>query len=375
MLSYFVYGTLCHAPLLRTVLGRTVEMVPARLPGHAVFWVRDKAFPVIVEGGPGAAGFLLEGLDAGDAARLDFYEGGFDYETREVTVETAAGPARARAYFSAGGLEPGAPWSLADWQARWGEVAVATAGDFMAQMGHVAPETLIARYPMMLMRGGARCRARREAGAAAGPLPAHRGEIRERRVRQVYAGYFAVEEYDLRFGRFDGSLSPEVNRAVFVSGDAAVVLPYDPGRDRVLLIEQQRMGPHARGDRQSWIFEAVAGRVDGGETPEETARREAREEAGLEIGELIPAHRYYPSPAAMAEYLYTFVGIAELPDGGPRLGGLAAETEDIRSRIVPFATLMAMVESGQANTAPLLLLALWLDRHREGLRARFGAGA
>ncbi|MCB2157335.1 MAG: NUDIX domain-containing protein, partial [Rhodobacteraceae bacterium] len=46
-------------------------------------------------------------------------------------------------------------------------------------------------------------------------------------------------------------------------------------RDRVLLIEQFRMGPYARGDAEPWLIEAIAGRVDPGETPEDAARREA----------------------------------------------------------------------------------------------------
>jgi nudix-type nucleoside diphosphatase (YffH/AdpP family) len=191
-------------------------------------------------------------------------------------------------------------------------------------------------------------------------------------VRQVYGGYFAVEEFDLRFRHFDGGISGEVRRGVFLSGDAVVVLPYDPGRDRVLLIEQFRMGPHGRGDPQPWLLEAPAGRVDGGETPEETARREAREEAGLEFGALIPAHAYYPSPGAMAEYLYTYVGLADLPDGMVAAGGLASEAEDIRSHLVPFDRLMAMVGTGEVNTAPLILLAYWLAVNRDRLRRAAG---
>ena len=66
-----------------------------------------------------------------------------------------------------------------------------------------------------------------------------------------FAGFFAVEEQGLRFRRFDGALSDPVNREAFVSGDAVTVLPYDPVRDRVLLIEQFRVGPHLRGGCQS----------------------------------------------------------------------------------------------------------------------------
>lgn len=84
---------------------------------------------------------------------------------------------------------------------------------------------------------------------------------------EPYAGFFAVEVQDLRFRRFDGTVSAPVNRAGFVSGDAVTVMPYDPVRDRVLLIEQFRFGPHLRGDVNPWQLEVIAGRIDAGETP------------------------------------------------------------------------------------------------------------
>ena len=86
MADVFFYGTLCHPPLLRAVLGREVRVAPAWLAGHSVFWAEGQHFPMIVEGGEGARGVLAEGLGPDDIARLDHYEGGFDYRTRDLAV-------------------------------------------------------------------------------------------------------------------------------------------------------------------------------------------------------------------------------------------------------------------------------------------------
>jgi ADP-ribose pyrophosphatase len=365
--DFFFYGTLCHAPLLRAVLGRDVLLEPAHLPGHAVFWAETRAFPLLVEGGEGAPGGVLRGLTPEDIRRLDYYEGGFGSETREVRIGGAAVPAQV--YLpQPGRWTPGAPWSLADWEARWGAAVVAAAEEAMRLFAEgVDPDRVQARYPMMLARAGARVRA-----ATIVPTRVRRaaapGDIVPERLRQPYQNFFAVEEFDLSFRRFDGAMSATVNRAVFISADAAVVLPYDPVRDRVMLIEQFRMGPYARGDREPWLLEAIAGRIDGGETPEEAAHREAMEEAGLTLRALLPATHYYPSPSAKSEFLYTYVGIADLPDGITGIGGVPGEAEDIRSHLMPFDTLLELVETGEVTAGPLALLAYWLAPRRAALR-------
>ncbi len=167
-------------------------------------------------------------------------------------------------------------------------------------------------------------------------------------------------------------MSPVVNRAAFVSGDAVTVLPYDPLRDRVLLVEQFRTGPFARGDHTPWQLEAIAGRIDPGETPEDCARREAVEEAGLTLGALLPVAGYYPSPGAKSEFIYSYVALCDLPDGSAGVFGVAEEAEDIRGHLISFDRLMELVASGEASNAPVLLSALWLQRERGRLRSERG---
>ena len=369
METLFFFGTLCHLPLLRVVLGREPEVIAADLADFVVSWAQGQAFPMIEpQVGAVARGVVVRGLDAGDIARLEFYTGSFSVQKRRLIVLTASGPEEATVFFPDSSVwRPGRSWVLADWVAVWGETVVAATGDVMALFGSADVAGIAARRGAMLVRGAARVRA-----GVDGPATVRRavrgGDVKVEARHYPYANFFSVEEYDLRFRRFDGTMSPVINRAAFISGDAVTVLPYDPVRDRVLLIEQFRAGPYARGDSNPWQLEAIAGRIDPGETPEDAARREAVEEAGLTLGALLPVAGYYPTPGAKAEFLYSYVALSDLPDGCAGVFGVEGEAEDIRGHLVSFDHLMDLVASGEASNAPVVLTALWLQRERARLR-------
>lgn len=368
--SLFLYGTLRHLPLLEVVLGRAPAVRRARLPDHRARTIEGESYPAIrAEEGAEAEGLILDGVSAEERARLDFYEGAYHYALAPVTVETEAGPAAALVYFPTEAQPPSTdPWSLADWERDFGAVAVRAAREYMAQFGRVDAETARALYPMMLVRAYSAARASAEPAPAAVRGPFRGDDIEVMAEHRPYTQFFAVGEQDLRFPKFSGGMSAPVRRAAFIGGDAVTVLPYDPERDRVLLIEQFRFGPHMRGDPRPWLLEPVAGRIDPGESPEEAAKREAQEEARLTVTALHHVARYYPSPGIVAEWLVSYVGIADLPDTAAVIAGVEGEHEDIRGHVLSFDTLMELVATGEAANAPLILSAQWLSLNRDRLR-------
>lgn len=374
--AFFFFGTLRHAPLLSAVLGHDRWTgQPAQLPGWRAVHAGGEAFPVLLPD-PDALtdGVLVTDLTATDRDRLDFYEGGYGYAARPVTVVTAAGSRAAMTYLTVSGQPVGAPWSFPTWVRDHGAVVTETAHEFMSYFGERDPDDLVRPYATMQVRAASRLAAR--ATAAPATLRRHGGgdAAQVRALRRPYLGYFMVEEQDLAIPRFDGGLSPVVTRAAFVAGDAATVLPWDPVRDRVLVVEQFRFAPFVRDDPHPFSIEAIAGRIDPGETPEDAARREAQEEAGLTLGPMERVAAYYPSPGALVEHLTSFVACADLPETMPRLGGVADEAEDIRAHVIPFARLMDLVASGEVANGPLILTALWLAAQRDRLRDVWRAG-
>lgn len=240
------------------------------------------------------------------------------------------------------------------------------AGLVMQAFGRLPADVVARRLPSLRVEAASRIRAAEAAGAG---LRQGSGEVAADPPDPAHAGFFAVNVHHLQHRRFDGAMSDRLTREVFVVGDAVTVLPYDPVRDRVLLIEQFRMGPFGRGDPLPWQLEAIAGRIDPGETPEDAARREAVEEAGLVLGHLEKVAEYYPTPGAVAEYLYSYVALCDLPDGVAGVFGAEDEGEDIKGHLLSFDRLVEVMAAGEIGNAPLLLTVLWLQRERGRLRA------
>ncbi|MEO1025316.1 MAG: NUDIX hydrolase [Pseudomonadota bacterium] len=246
------------------------------------------------------------------------------------------------------------------------ELARLVAAEVMVLQATHSAEAVKKSLPQIRMRAATRLRAQ----ALPSPGTLHPQMTTPTEVidtKQPYTDYFAVREDILRFPYFSGSKSSEVKRASFMGGDAVTILPYDPKARSVLLVRQFRHGPLARGDANPWTLEPAAGRIDPGESPEDTARRELQEETGAHVEALHFVARYYPSPGAYSEFLYSFIGIADLSGKDQSVSGLADEAEDIMSHVLSLDDAMRLVETGEVNTGPLILSLQWLAMNAERL--------
>ncbi|WP_170162669.1 NUDIX domain-containing protein [Pacificibacter maritimus] len=231
-------------------------------------------------------------------------------------------------------------------------------------------EQVAKRRHVICVRADTRLRAK--AGRALGQGGVRRSQFSAQDVkvtgRQMpYSKFFGLEDIQFSHPKYTGGYSDTVDRATFVMADAVTVLPYDPKRQRVLVVEQFRAAPYVRGDQKPWILEPIAGRIDPGETPESTAHREAIEEANITFSKLHCVSGYYPSPGAATEYIWSYVGIADLPDDCVGVSGLETEDEDIASQLISVDDFLDLADQGALDTGPLMVTALWLARHKDRL--------
>lgn len=189
-------------------------------------------------------------------------------------------------------------------------------------------------------------------------------EVVEREA--CFRGFYRLDRLHLRHGLFRGGMGRTLTRELFVRHDAVCVLPYDPQRDRVVMIEQFRVGALDKAENP-WLLELVAGLIDKDEQPEEVARREAVEEADLELGALWPVARYFPSPGGSDERVYLYVGQCD-SEGAGGVHGLVEEGEDIRVHVMGLDAALRLVEDGRIDNAASIMALQWLALNRERVR-------
>jgi ADP-ribose pyrophosphatase len=128
-------------------------------------------------------------------------------------------------------------------------------------------------------------------------------------------------------------------REVVTHPGSVVVLPVLPD-GRILLIQQYR---HAT---RQYLWELVAGRMDGGETPRESAARELIEETGYRAKRFRVFLDVFPTPGFLEERMYILLA-EELTAGEAQ----PEEDEKIVSRAYNRKQLEEMIRNGKLRDA------------------------
>jgi len=146
----------------------------------------------------------------------------------------------------------------------------------------------------------------------------------------LHNGFYKIHEITLEHKKHDGSWSTPIKREIFSGAHVATILPYDPLTKKIILIDQFRPGI-LKTNQDPVIKEIVAGIIDKGESPEESAKRECKEEIGCDVNKLTKICSYYPTPAISEQYNHLFLGEVRSFEGN-KITGQINENEDILAR-------------------------------------------
>lgn len=184
----------------------------------------------------------------------------------------------------------------------------------------------------------------------------------------LFRGFFKMVKYTFRHKLFEGGWSKPIEREMFERGHAAALLPYDPIRDEVVIVEQIRVG--ALEHENPWQYEIVAGIIDTDESPEQVARREAVEEAGVEVTHVLPITSYYPSSGGCSEKLDVMVGCVDTTTA-KGVHGLDYEGEDIRVQVMSREQAYQLVQQGVFENGATIIALQWLQLNYLDLQSKW----
>lgn len=178
-------------------------------------------------------------------------------------------------------------------------------------------------------------------------------------VRSIYQGWLNLVMVRLRAP--DGVT---FDRHVIELGRAVVVLPYNPGTRMALVVSMPRAPVTLLGFPD--MLEAIAGKLDS-DDPEECARREAMEEAGVRLGALSHVGCIWPMAASATERLDYFLATYDDADRIAAGGGLVEEQENITVHEIALTELWARYETNRLPDGKLVTVLLALRVRRPDL--------
>ena len=186
-------------------------------------------------------------------------------------------------------------------------------------------------------------------------------DVKIKHKNLVHDGFCHLERYEMQHRLFNGGWTPVYTRELMIKPSVVAALPYDPLCNKVVLIEQFRVGALGK-NSTPWLIEIVAGIMDRAftENYEELIRREMLEEAGLDIEALLPICDYLVTPGCSTEKVKLFCAKVD-SSKAPKFCGLASEHEDIKIHVVTTGEAFAAVRSGQINNAAAIIALQWLE--------------
>jgi len=155
----------------------------------------------------------------------------------------------------------------------------------------------------------------------------------------------------------------EYSRSIIEHPSGAAVLAYDPDRRVAIILRQTRYAPLFLD--QDRLAEPIVGAFDG-TSPEETARREAHEEVGINLDSLESVGVVWITPSTTTERVHLFLGQYNLTSRTGPGGGILEESEVIDHTEIALPLLWTQVCSGIMTDAKLYMLVHALHaRHPE----------
>ena len=175
--------------------------------------------------------------------------------------------------------------------------------------------------------------------------------------KTLHDGFYKYNEISFKYKKYNGEWTDLLTHEIFGGAHVASVLPYDPIKEKIILINQFRPGVLKQG-YNPLLLEVVAGIINKNESPEKAALRECKEETGCEAKNLKKICSYFPSPGSSESYYNLFLAEVESFDT-KRIIGQQDENEDILAQSYDVIEVKKLLEEGKISNSLTIIALQW----------------
>ena len=179
--------------------------------------------------------------------------------------------------------------------------------------------------------------------------------------RRAFDGFRPLDVLSIEHAALGRDEPSRARREIVRGGRCAVVIPYDPVRDEIVVIRQFRIGA-ALATAHAAPLELPAGGIDDNEDPAEAAARELLEETGLRAQAVAHCFTLLSTPGLTDEAAMVFLAIVDA-SMLEAVGGKADEDEDILPIQGSVDDLTRAVDEGRIANGFLVCATHWFARH------------
>ncbi len=160
-------------------------------------------------------------------------------------------------------------------------------------------------------------------------------QIFNKQMTKLFSSFLSIHKITFSQKNKNGNIIQVIREVLFRPRSVVFLIVVDPNNGKCLYVKQMRAGVIADNFNVPCI-EPIAGIIDKGETPEEAAVREAKEEVNidLKVSDLKMVSEGYLSPGISNEYAYFFKAYFDSETYNTGSFGVESENEVIESVIL-----------------------------------------
>lgn len=177
---------------------------------------------------------------------------------------------------------------------------------------------------------------------------------------RIFDEFFQIDRVQLRHENFKDDQWSTVRRYNLNRPEAVAVILENTETGKIILVEQFRYASLKKSERNGWMQEIIAGLIDPGETPLESAKRETMEETGYHVNNLEHVTDYFASVGICDELIHLYYGQVTSKDRIEQGGGVETESEDLLVMEVDFSELMQRLKNNEIKDSKTIIALQWL---------------